>query len=209
MRRRLLALILAPLLLALGAAPGLAQKPAAPKPPARTETAIFAGGCFWCMEHDMGAIPGVISATSGYTGGTVPDPTYEIVTGERSGHYESVRVVFDPTKISYALLMDRYWRLVDPTDAGGQFCDRGPSYRTAVFVTPAQRPIAEASRAKWAAKLKTGKMTTEILPVQRFYEAEEEHRDFAKRNAAYYNRYRTGCGRDFRLTRVWGRPGEG
>ena len=93
--------------------------------------------------------------------------------------------------------------------AGGQFCDRGPSYRTAVFATPAQQPIAEASRAKWAAKLKTGKMTTQILPVQKFYEAEEEHRDFAKRNAGYYNRYRTGCGRDFRLTRVWGRPGEG
>ena len=209
MRRRWLALILVPLMLALGSAPALAQKPAAPNPAVRTETAIFAGGCFWCMEHDMGAIPGVMSATSGYTGGTVPDPTYEIVTGERSGHYESVRVTYDPSKISYALLLDRYWRLVDPTDAGGQFCDRGPSYRTAVFATPAQQPIAEASRAKWAAKLKTGKMTTQILPVQKFYEAEEEHRDFAKRNAGYYNRYRTGCGRDFRLTRVWGRPGEG
>lgn len=208
MRRRLLALLIAPLLLAFGlAAPSLAQKPSARA--AKTETAIFAGGCFWCMEHDMGAIPGVMSATSGYTGGTVPDPTYEIVTGERSGHYESVRVTYDPSKISYALLLDRYWRLVDPTDAGGQFCDRGPSYRTAVFATPAQQPIAEASRAKWAAKLKTGKMTTQILPVQKFYEAEEEHRDFAKRNAGYYNRYRTGCGRDFRLTRVWGRPGEG
>ena len=208
MRRRLLALLIAPLLLAFGlAAPSLAQKPSARA--AKTETAIFAGGCFWCMEHDMGAIPGVMSATSGYTGGTVPDPTYEIVTGERSGHYESVRVTYDPSKISYALLLDRYWRLVDPTDAGGQFCDRGPSYRTAVFATPAQQPIAEASRAKWAAKLKTGKMTTQILPVQKFYEAEEEHRDFAKRNAGYYNRYRTGCGRDYRLTRVWGRPGEG
>ena len=208
MRRRLLALLIAPLLLAFGlAAPSLAQKPSARA--AKTETAIFAGGCFWCMEHDMGASPGVMSATSGYTGGTVPDPTYEIVTGERSGHYESVRVTYDPSKISYALLLDRYWRLVDPTDAGGQFCDRGPSYRTAVFATPAQQPIAEASRAKWAAKLKTGKMTTQILPVQKFYEAEEEHRDFAKRNAGYYNRYRTGCGRDFRLTRVWGRPGEG
>ena len=208
MRRRLLALLIAPLLLAFGlAAPSLAQKPSARA--AKTETAIFAGGCFWCMEHDMGAIPGVMSATSGYTGGTVPDPHYEIVTGERSGHYESVRVTYDPSKISYALLLDRYWRLVDPTDAGGQFCDRGPSYRTAVFATPAQQPIAEASRAKWAAKLKTGKMTTQILPVQKFYEAEEEHRDFAKRNAGYYNRYRTGCGRDFRLTRVWGRPGEG
>jgi peptide-methionine (S)-S-oxide reductase len=200
--RRLLAL-LAPLLIAFSlASPSLAQTP-------KLETAIFSGGCFWCMEHDMGAIPGVVSVMSGYTGGTVPNPTYEIVTSERSGHYESVRVTYDPTKISYALLMDRYWRLVDPTDAGGQFCDRGPSYRTAVFVTPAQRPIAEASRAKAAARLKSGKMTTEILPVQRFYEAEGYHRNYAKTNAARYNLYRAGCGRDARLARVWGRPGEG
>jgi peptide-methionine (S)-S-oxide reductase len=203
MRRRLLALILAPLMLVLGSsAQTLAQAP-------KRETAIFSGGCFWCMEHDMGAVPGVISVMSGYTGGTVPNPDYKIVSSERSGHYESVRVTFDPTKISYALLMDRYWRLVDPTDEGGQFCDRGPSYKTAVFVTPQQRPIAEASRAKAALKLKTGKMTTQILPVQKFYEAEEEHRDFAKRNGAYYDRYRTGCGRDAKLARVWGRPGEG
>ncbi len=205
MRRRLLALLLVPLLALT--APALAQAPQKPAP--KRETAIFAGGCFWCMEHDMGAIPGVIAVMSGYTGGHVPDPTYDIVTSERSGHYESVRVTFDPTKISYALLMDRYWRLVDPTDAGGQFCDRGPSYRTAVFVTAAQRPIAEASRAKAAAKLKTGKMTTEILPVARFYEAEEEHRNYAKNQAMDYARYRTGCGRDNKLVRVWGRPGEG
>jgi peptide-methionine (S)-S-oxide reductase len=205
MRRRLLALLLVPLLALV--APVAAQAPAKPAP--KRETAIFAGGCFWCMESDMGAIPGVISVMSGYTGGQVPDPTYDIVTSERSGHYESVRVTFDPTKISYALLMDRYWRLVDPTDAGGQFCDRGPSYKTAVFVTPAQRPIAEASRAKAAAKLKTGKMTTEILPVARFYEAEQEHRNYAKNQAAYYKIYRTGCGRDAKLARVWGRPGEG
>jgi peptide-methionine (S)-S-oxide reductase len=203
MRRRLLALLLAPLILIFGAAsPSLAQAP-------KRETAIFAGGCFWCMEHDMQAIPGVVAVMSGYTGGTVPDPTYDIVSSERSGHYESVRVTFDPTKISYALLLDRYWRLVDPTDEGGQFCDRGPSYRTAVFVTPAQRPIAEASRAKAALKLKSGKMTTQILPAQRFYEAEEEHRNYAKNNRVQYNMYRTGCGRDSRLTRVWGRPGEG
>ncbi len=157
----------------------------------------------------MGAIPGVISVMSGYTGGHVANPRYEDVTSETSGHYESVRVTYDPTKISYALLLDRYWKLVDPTDNGGQFCDRGPSYRPAVFVTPAQRPIAEASRARAAAKLKSGKMATPVLDVARFYDAEEYHRDYAKNHAMNYNMYRKGCGRDARLARVWGRPGEG
>ncbi len=203
MLRRFLILLLAPLILGL-ATPALAQKPA-PK----RETAIFSGGCFWCMEHDMGAIPGVISVMSGYTGGHVANPSYEDVTSETSGHYESVRVTYDPTKISYALLLDRYWKLVDPTDNSGQFCDRGPSYRPAVFVTPAQRPIAEASRARAAAKLKSGKMTTPILDAQKFYDAEDYHRDYAKNNAMRYNLYRKGCGRDARLARVWGRPGEG
>lgn len=202
MRRRLLALLLVPLLALAAPAPAQQAKP-------KRETAILAGGCFWCMETDMAAIPGVISVMSGYTGGHVPNPDYDLVTGQRSGHYEAVRVTFDPTKISYALLMDRYWRLVDPTDDGGQFCDRGPSYRTAVFVTPAQRPIAEASRARAATRLKTGKMLTPIVNVARFYEAEEEHRNYAKNNAAYYKMYRTGCGRDSKLARVWGRPGAG
>ncbi len=173
--------------------------------PAPTETAVFAGGCFWCMESDMKAIPGVVSVESGYTGGTLKNPTYQDVVGEKTGHYESVRVTFDPAKLSYRRLMDRYWKLVDPTDDGGQFCDRGPSYRTAVFVNgPMQRQIAEASKADAAKLLKSGKMLTQILPLGDFYPAEEYHRDFAKRNKAHYTAYREGCGRDRRLVQVWG-----
>ena len=181
-----------------------AAKPA-PKPPSNSEQAIFAGGCFWCMEHDMKAIVGVTAVMSGYTGGTLLNPRYEDVVRETTGHYESVRVTFDPSKISYAQLLDRYWPLVDPTDDGGQFCDRGPSYRPAVFVTPAQRPIAEASRAKWAAKLKSGMMKTQIVNASRFYDAEAYHRNFSETNSLRYNGYRQGCGRDARLVRVWGR----
>lgn len=175
---------------------------------AKTETAIFAGGCFWCMESDMKAIPGVVSVESGYTGGTLKNPTYQDVITEKTGHYESVRVKFDPARITYRQLLDRYWKLVDPTDDGGQFCDRGPSYRPAVFVNgPEQQKIAEASRAAAAKNLKTGRMLTPILPATTFYPAEEYHRDFAKRHALQYEMYRTGCGRDARLAQVWGRAG--
>ncbi|HEY4032173.1 MAG TPA: peptide-methionine (S)-S-oxide reductase MsrA [Caulobacteraceae bacterium] len=175
---------------------------------AKAETAIFAGGCFWCMESDMKAIPGVVSVESGYTGGTLKNPHYSDVITEQTGHYESVRVTFDPAKITYRQLLDRYWKLVDPTDSGGQFCDRGPSYRPAVFVNgPAQQKAAEDSRAAAAKNLKTGRMLTQILPATTFYPAEEEHRDFAKRHALQYEMYRTGCGRDARLAQVWGRAG--
>jgi peptide-methionine (S)-S-oxide reductase len=175
---------------------------------AKLESAIFAGGCFWCMESDMKAIPGVVSVESGYTGGTLKNPTYQDVITEKTGHYESVRVKFDPAKITYRQLLDRYWKLVDPTDNGGQFCDRGPSYRPAVFVNgPQQQKIAEESRAAAAKALKTGRMVTPILPATTFYPAEEYHRDFAKRHALQYEMYRTGCGRDARLAEVWGRAG--
>jgi peptide-methionine (S)-S-oxide reductase len=175
---------------------------------AKLQTAIFAGGCFWCMESDMKAIPGVASVESGYTGGTLKNPTYQDVIGEQTGHYESVRVSFDPAKITYRQLLDRYWKLVDPTDSEGQFCDRGPSYRTAVFVDgPVQKKAAEESRAAAAKNLRTGRMLTQILPATTFYPAEEYHRDFAKRNAARYEIYRVGCGRDARLAEVWGRAG--
>jgi peptide-methionine (S)-S-oxide reductase len=176
--------------------------------PAKVETAIFAGGCFWCMESDMKAIPGVVSVESGYTGGTLKNPKYEDVITEKTGHYESVRVTFDPSKLTYRQLLDRYWKLVDPTDNGGQFCDRGPSYRPAVFVSgPAQQKAAEESRAAAARNLKTGRMVTQILPATTFYPAEEYHRDFAKRHALQYEMYRTGCGRDARLAEVWGKAG--
>ncbi len=177
---------------------------AAPKPATQTQTAVFAGGCFWCMENDMRGIPGVLKVESGYTGGHVAKPTYEDVTSERSGHYESVRVTYDPVKLDYGFLLYKYWKLVDPTDDGGQFCDRGPSYKPAVFVTPAQRPIAEKSRAEAAVRLKSGGMKAQILDAKTFWPAEAYHRDYAKNHAVQYHLYRTGCGRDLRLKQVWG-----
>jgi peptide-methionine (S)-S-oxide reductase len=187
----------------VAAAPALAQPAGAP----RTEEAVFAGGCFWCMEHDMGAVPGVVEVLSGYTGGTLRNPRYEDVVSETSGHYESVRVRYDPARITYAQLLERYWRLIDPTDAGGQFCDRGPSYRAAIFVTPAQRPIAEASRAVLIASHRVrGAVVTQVLPLGPFYAAERYHRDYARRNAGQYQAYRVGCGRDRRLRQIWNPP---
>jgi peptide-methionine (S)-S-oxide reductase len=199
--RRLLTLIAA--FIALTASPAFAATPA--KPAAKTATAVFAGGCFWCMEHDMQGVPGVIKVESGYTGGHVNNPSYRDVTSETSGHYESVRVTYDPAKLDYGFLLYRYWKLVDPTDNEGQFCDRGPSYRPAVFVNgPEQRKIAEKSRADAATRLKSGKMVTPILDLKAFWPAEEYHRDYAKRNALNYQAYRVGCGRDLRLKQVWG-----
>ncbi|MBX9747735.1 MAG: peptide-methionine (S)-S-oxide reductase MsrA, partial [Hyphomonadaceae bacterium] len=161
---------------------------------------------FWCMEHDMGAIPGVISVESGYTGGTLDNPSYEDVLTERTGHYEAVRVRFDSGRITYRQLLDRYWPLVDPTDDGGQFCDRGPSYRTAIFVTPAQRADAEASRAAIIASGRVnGRVLTPVLDAATFWPAEEYHRNYARRNPVHYAAYRTGCGRDRVLRQVWRR----
>lgn len=176
---------------------------AAPKP-APPATAVFAGGCFWCMENDIRGIPGVLKVESGYTGGHVDRPTYRDVTSERSGHYEAVRVTYDPARLDYGFLLYRYWKLVDPTDDGGQFCDRGPSYRPAVFVTPAQRPIVEKSRVEAAKRLKTGTMKAQILPLRTFWPAEAYHRDYARNHAVEYHAYRLGCGRDLRLKQVWG-----
>ena len=204
--KRLIAPLLAVFALSLAALAMLAAGPAAAAP--KLQTAVFAGGCFWCMENDMKAIPGVVSVDSGYTGGTLQNPHYEDVITERTGHYESVRVRFDPAQITYRQLLDRYWKLVDPTDDGGQFCDRGPSYRPAVFVDgPQQRQIAEASRAAAARQLKTGQMKTPVLDLQTFWPAEEYHRDYAKRNRVNYELYRAGCGRDRRLAEGWGQAG--
>jgi len=174
---------------------------------AEKQQAVFAGGCFWCMEHDMQAIPGVLKVESGYTGGHLKNPTYEDVTSETSGHYESVRVTFDTDKISYEQLLNRYWPLVDPTDDGGQFCDRGPSYRPAIFASPKQKTAAEASKAKVIASKKVnGQVKVPVLALGVFYPAEEYHRDFAKKNSEHYTKYRRGCGRDAILSRVWKQP---
>jgi len=176
---------------------------------AATETAIFAGGCFWSMQHGIEAVPGVLQVTAGYTGGHVAHPTYDQVTTETTGHYESVRVVFDPAKISYAKLVDAYFRLTDPTDGGGQLCDQGPSYRPAIFVADAgQDAAARAERAKVAAEFKGKTIATAILPAQTFWPAEAYHQDYARKNPIAYGAYAHGCmgfagGRMAALDRIW------
>jgi len=171
----------------------------------RLETAVFSGGCFWTMEHGLETIPGVVKAVSGYTGGHVPHPTYADVTTETTGHYESVQVTYDPSRISYRQLTDRYWRLIDPTDDGGQACDRGPSYRSAVFVaSPEQRRAAEESLAAINTGKLKGHIATRILPAQTFWPAEDYHQQFTVKNPVRYNAYRIGCGRDGILKSIWG-----
>jgi peptide-methionine (S)-S-oxide reductase len=172
--------------------------------PAGSAEAVFAGGCFWCVEHDFEGLAGVIEAVSGYTGGTLENPTYEDVITETTGHYEAVRVIYDPSMVTYEALLDHFWRHVDPTDAGGQFCDRGPSYRTGIFVTDAQRSAAEASRAALEASgVLPGPVVTEVLPLGAFWVAEEYHQDYSDKNPVRYRFYRSGCGRDARVAEVW------
>lgn len=171
--------------------------------PQRAE-AIFAMGCFWSAEAAMEKQPGVIEAVSGFAGGHVKDPSYRQVVEGGTGHLEAVRVVYDPTKTSYAKLLDAFWHNIDPFDPAGQFCDKGASYHTAVFTAnPAQRALAEGDKARIGERF--GKpVTTEIRGAADFYPAEAYHQDFAKRNALRYRAYRSGCGQDRRLKAVWG-----
>ncbi|MGI8705035.1 MAG: peptide-methionine (S)-S-oxide reductase MsrA [Sphingomicrobium sp.] len=166
--------------------------------------AVFAGGCFWCTEADFDKMPGVLSTTSGYTGGRVANPTYKQVTAGGTGHIEAVRVVYDPRRISYSTLVQRFLRTVDVTDGGGQFCDRGQSYRPAIFVaTDEQRRASRAALAE--ASKQIGKKTeVAVLPAARFWAAEGYHQDYYKKNPARYRFYRWNCGRDKRLKQVWG-----
>jgi peptide-methionine (S)-S-oxide reductase len=183
---------------------GCAQASSAPAAPGPRAEAVVAGGCFWCTESDFDKLPGVVSTTSGYTGGRVANPTYEQVSDGNSGHIESVRVVYDPTKLSYAKLVAHLFRTVDPLDAGGQFCDRGDQYRSAIFVANRQqRAIAEATKARASAALKKP-IATLILPAAKFYPAEGYHQDYYKKNPTKYRFYRWNCGRDKRLAQVWG-----
>jgi peptide-methionine (S)-S-oxide reductase len=182
---------------------------AAPTPPAPPgmAKATFAGGCFWCMEGPFDLVPGVISTTSGYTGGTVRDPGYELVSSGSTGHAESVEVVYDPSKVSYEQLLDVFWHNVDPTDAAGQFCDRGNQYRTAIFFhDDKQKKAAELSKKaiEDAGTLKKKRIVTEIVPAGPFYAAEDYHQDYYKKNAFRYKFYRLNCGRDQRLKDLWG-----
>jgi peptide-methionine (S)-S-oxide reductase len=180
----------------------LGSSEAAPGP--KLAAAVFAGGCFWCTEADFDKVPGVVSTTSGYTGGRIANPTYEQVSGGGTGHIEAVRVVYDPSRVSYQRLVARFFRTIDPIDGGGQFCDRGDQYRSAIFVAnPAERGTAEATKKRAAALLKKP-IATQILPAARFYPAEGYHQDYYKKNPAKYKYYRWRCGREARLAKVWG-----
>lgn len=177
----------------------------------RLSTAVFAGGCFWCMESDFDKVDGVVSTTSGYTGGRVDNPTYKQVSHEDTGHYEAVKVTYDPDKVSYADLVDYYFHHVDPTDAGGQFCDRGESYRTAVFVADeTQREIAEAEVESIDGSGVLGTpVKTKIVDASTFWPAETYHQDYYKKNPLKYRYYRTACGRDARVKQVWSKAEAG
>jgi len=192
------ALVLAGLLIVVAASQ------AAPAP----GHATFAGGCFWCMVHPFDQLPGVVSVTSGYTGGTKKNPTYEEVSSGGTGHAESVDVVYDPAKIGYEKLLDAYWHNIDPLAKDRQFCDVGTQYRSAIFYhDETQKRLAEASKAEVQKRLKQP-IATQIVAASAFYPAEEYHQDFYKKNPLRYKFYRTGCGRDRRLEELWGKSSE-
>lgn len=169
--------------------------------------AVFAGGCFWCTESDFDKVPGVLSTTSGYIGGTLANPTYKQVSSGTSGHLEAVQVRYDPAKTSYATLLQAYWPTIDPVTPNQQFCDRGPQYRSAIFyATAEEQRLAEASKAALQASGQLSQpIVTEILPATLFYPAEKYHQDYATKNPLRYHYYRNGCGRDQRLEQLWGK----
>ena len=172
------------------------------------DDAIFAGGCFWCLEEAMEKVPGTIAVVSGYIGGKLKNPTYEQVSSGGTGHVEAVRVTFDPSKVTYAQLVDAFWHNIDPTDRGGQFCDRGEQYRSAIFVKDAeQRAVAEQTKRALDAsgKLKQPIATT-IETAGPFYVAEAYHQDYYKKNPIQYRFYKFSCGRARRLEVIWGAP---
>ncbi|MEM9215554.1 MAG: peptide-methionine (S)-S-oxide reductase MsrA [Cyanobacteria bacterium P01_F01_bin.150] len=171
-----------------------------------TAQATFAGGCFWCMEHPFDELLGVIETTSGYTGGSVEDPTYEQVSSGTTGHLESVQVEYNPDQVSYEDLLDVYWRNVDPMDGGGQFCDRGNQYRTAIFYHDTdQQQQAEASREMLEdSGILNQPIATELIEASEFYPAEDYHQNYYETHPVRYKIYRYGCGRDQRLAEVWG-----
>jgi peptide-methionine (S)-S-oxide reductase len=199
-------LLAAILILGAGVAGPLAQDKAGGGASKGTDIAIFAGGCFWCVESDFDHVPGVVKTISGYTGGSIKNPTYERVGSGGTGHIEAVAIHFDPKKVSYMDLVEIFWRSVDPTDKGGQFCDRGETYQTAIFArTPEQKRIAEASKAKIA---KSGilkqPIVTPIRDAGPFWPAEDYHQNYYEKNPVRYKFYRYRCGRDARIRDLWG-----
>jgi peptide-methionine (S)-S-oxide reductase len=198
---------LAALALLAAASAALAQG-AAPTPEPGRNIAIFAGGCFWCMEHPFDEIDGVISVTSGYSGGTKAKPTYEEVSSGSTGHAEAVQVVYDPAKVSYQKLVDVFWHNIDPLIANAQFCDHGTQYRSAIFyLDDEQKRIAEASKETLA---KSGRfdrpIVTQIVAATAFWPAEGYHQHYYKTHPIQYKFYRYNCGRDQRLEQLWGKP---
>jgi peptide-methionine (S)-S-oxide reductase len=174
--------------------------------PATTKTAIFAGGCFWCIQPAFDKTPGVIKTVVGYCGGTEPNPTYKLVTSEKTRYRESIEVTYDPSKISYDQLLDIYWRQIDPTQANGQFTDIGPSYRAAIFYgNPEEKKIAEASKAKLASSGKfKNPIVTEILPAMKFWAAEDYHQKYYQQNPEHFEAFEAGSGRASFKNEKWG-----
>ena len=189
----LTAAFLAALVLAFGA-PGTRA--------AETKTAIFAGGCFWCVEDAFDAVDGVTETVSGYAGGTKPNPNY----GDHEGYYEALKITYDPAKVTYAKLLDHFWRNIDPFDPKGQFCDKGNAYRTAVFVgDDEEKALAETTKEEIAKRFNKT-VATEIKPVTTFTAAEDYHQDYHNQNPVSYKYYKWGCGRAQRLEEIWGKP---
>ena len=169
---------------------------------AETKTAIFAGGCFWCVEAAFDEVDGVTETVSGYAGGTKPNPNY----GDHEGYYEAVKVTYDPAKVTYAKLLDHFWRNIDPFDPDGQFCDKGSAYRTVVFVgDDAEKSLAETTKEEIGKRFNK-KVETAIIPVTTFTAAEDYHQDYHNQNPVSYKYYKWGCGRAQRLEEIWGKP---
>jgi len=203
---RLLPLLWAAALALAVPAGSLAQAQPAPAAKPATAKATFAGGCFWCMEEAFDKVPGVISTVSGYMGGHVKNPTYEQVSTARTGHAEVVQIEYDPSKVTYAKLLEVFWRNIDPTQKDAQFCDYGPQYRSGIFFhDEEQKRLADASRAALAKnKPFKGEIVTEITKASQFYPAEGYHQDYYTKNPARYKFYKSGCGRESRLKQLWG-----
>ena len=185
---------------------GSANKASTPKKASapKYETAIFAMGCFWCAESDFEKVPGVIKVVSGYTGGDTKNPSYEEVVTETTGHYEAITVTYDPKKVRYGQLLKTFWANVDPFDDRGQFCDKGSSYRAAIFPLNAKQNAAAKASRDYLVKFFKRDLATQIVASSKFYPAEDYHQDYYKKNPVRYKLYRNGCGRDNRLKAIWG-----
>jgi peptide-methionine (S)-S-oxide reductase len=191
--------LLAALFLLTGSFPAQATEPAA------RASALFAGGCFWCIEADFEKLPGVIEVESGYTAGQSKNPSYEAVSAGRTGHTEAVRVIYDPKKVSYPQLVEYFWRHIDPTVKDRQFCDRGSQYRSGIYwQNETERQVAEASRDVLLKSARFPVIYTEVLAASAFWPAEEYHQDYYKKNPLRYAYYRSSCGRDTRVQQLWG-----